>query len=93
MAAGGVSPKSWVTALVLALPMLIGPFGAHRFYVGKTGTAVAMLLLSIVGYATAAFVVGIFLAAGAGIWSLIDCIMIGTGKFTDKNGLLIKQKG
>ena len=66
--------KSKTTAAVLAF--FIGMFGAHRFYVGKTGSAVAILLLSL-------SVVGIAISS---IWVLIDFIMILAGNFTDKDG-------
>ena len=45
-------------------------FGAHRFYVGKIGTAVLMIVT----------------LGGLGIWALIDLIMIIIGSFTDKDG-------
>ena len=62
------SDKSRLVALLLA--WFLGVFGAHRFYVGKTGTAVAM----------------IFTFGGLGIWALVDIIMIAAGSFTDIDG-------
>ena len=50
--------------------MLLGVFGAHRFYVGKTGSGIAM----------------IFTLGGLGIWYLYDVIMIASGQFTDAQG-------
>lgn len=47
-----------------------GIFGAHRFYVGKTGTAI--LQLCTIG--------------GLGIWTMVDLIMIVVGAFTDSEG-------
>lgn len=44
--------------------------GIHRFYVGKIGTGVLMLLTF----------------GGLGIWSLIDFFRIVSGTFTDKDG-------
>ena len=66
------SAKGFVPTLLLCV--LLGGFGAHRFYVGKIGTAVLM----------------IFTLGGLGIWTLIDLIMIVTSKFTDKDGNVIK---
>jgi TM2 domain-containing membrane protein YozV len=69
-----MSNKSRTTALLLCL--FLGGFGAHRFYVGKTGTAVFQLILSL-------SFIGLFIS---GIWAFIDLIMIATGNFTDDKG-------
>jgi TM2 domain-containing membrane protein YozV len=82
------SSKSKTTAAILAF--LLGQLGIHRFYLGKVGTGVLQLLLAIVGYATIAVGVGIFVLWALGIWILIDFIMILMGKFKDKNGLPLK---
>jgi TM2 domain-containing membrane protein YozV len=66
------SGKSFVATLVLCL--LLGVLGVHRFYVGKIGTGIVMLLTM----------------GGFGIWTLIDLIMIAVQKFRDSDGLLIK---
>lgn len=58
------------------LLIFLGVFGAHRFYLGKTGTAAAMLALTIVGIATAVLVVGLLLLAAVGIWTLVDIFLV-----------------
>lgn len=60
--------KSFITTWILSL--LLGTFGADRFYLGKTGSGVAKLLT----------------AGGLGIWALVDLIMTLTGNTRDKEG-------
>jgi hypothetical protein len=69
----GPSQKSRGVALVLAA--LLGPFGAHRFYVGKTGTGVLMLCT----------------LGGAGLWYLYDLILVSGGSFRDAEGRLVSK--
>jgi Predicted membrane protein len=69
----GYVPKSWTVALVLNI--FLGFLGVHRFYVGKIGTGILMLLTG----------------GGLFIWDLIDLIMICANKFTDKQGYLLKH--
>ena len=66
------SEKSFVATLVLCV--ILGGLGVHRFYVGKIGTGIVMLLT----------------LGGLGIWTLIDLIMIAVQKFEDSDGLPIK---
>ena len=74
--------KVWLAALLFCI--FLGVFGAHRFYVGKTQTAVAMLLITLLtGWI---FGLGFYITA---IWSVIDLIMIATAQFTDGNGKVL----
>ena len=86
-----VSQKSRLVLLLLTL--FLGEFGAHRFYAGKTGTAIVMLILAILGYATMIIIVGFAFLTAVGIWNIIDLIMVITGSFKDKEGKLIKSWG
>jgi TM2 domain-containing membrane protein YozV len=62
------SQKSPIVTLLLCL--FFGVFGFHRFYVGKIGTGLLMLIT----------------AGGLGIWYLVDLIFIVSNKFEDKHG-------
>jgi TM2 domain-containing membrane protein YozV/predicted RNA-binding Zn-ribbon protein involved in translation (DUF1610 family) len=87
--AGDISPKSRVAATLFA--WFLGIFGAHRFYVGKTGTAVAMLVLAIVGFATLWLFVGTIFLIAVGIWAFVDFIFAVTGNMRDRDGKLIQK--
>jgi len=73
-----ISEKNRTATFLFAF--FFGTLGIHRFYVGKTGSGIAMLLLtlSILGLVVTAF------------WALIDWIMVACGSFKDGEGKLIK---
>lgn len=58
-------------SLAYVLLFLLGIFGAHRFYLGKYGTAVTQLVLTILGFLTAFFTFGLLIWI-VFIWVLID---------------------
>lgn len=82
-------------SVALALCIFGGGFGAHRFYVGKTGTAIAQAALVVTawivliasfasdssGEGGAAFASVLFMAAG--VWVIVDLVRIATGRFLD----------
>ncbi|XIH10950.1 hypothetical protein C1N87_31515 (plasmid) [Priestia aryabhattai] len=67
-----MSDKNWVVTLLLCV--FLGSLGAHRFFVGKVGTGILMLIT----------------CGGLGIWYLIDLIIIIMGNFKDKEGNAIQ---
>ncbi len=67
-----ISEKGFVPTILLCF--FLGALGVHRFYVGKIGTGILMLLT----------------LGGLGIWTLIDFIIIVCGNFKDKSGKMIK---
>ena len=81
----GKEGKSKIAAGILAL--FFGAYGVHNFYLGYTGKAVTQLVLTIIGFITFIFIVGIFITAAVGIWAFIEAIMIFTGGISkDANG-------
>ena len=69
---GLVSERSRLAAALMAF--FLGWLGVHRFYVGKTGTAILMVMT----------------VGGFGIWATIDLIMILAGAFTDDGGRTLR---
>jgi TM2 domain-containing membrane protein YozV len=68
-----ISLKSRLVVTLLA--WFLGVFGAHRFYLGKIGTALLML----------------FTLGGLGIWALVDFVFAVAGIMEDKEGRQIKN--
>ena len=67
-----VSDKSRAIALVLG--GVLGPFGAHRYYVGKIGTGILQTIT----------------LGGLGLWWLYDMVLITCGSFRDRDGRRVK---
>ena len=68
-----ISPKSRLATTLLAF--FLGEFGVHRFYLGKIGTGILMIVT----------------LGGFGIWAMIDFIFALAGIMRDKEGKLIKN--
>lgn len=66
------SDKNYFVTVLLCF--FLGTLGIHRFYVGKIGTGILMLVT----------------AGGLGIWWLIDFIIALFAQFRDKQRRLIK---
>ncbi|WP_413154759.1 TM2 domain-containing protein [Bartonella sp. cb54] len=62
--------------LLAVICLCFGTLGIHRFMVGKIGTGILMLILTITLF-------GVFISW---VWVFIDLILIISGNFTDKNG-------
>ncbi len=63
------------------IALFFGTLGIHRMIVGKVGTGIVMLLLTL----------SLFGMLITGVWALVDIIMLATGNFKDKEGKVIKD--
>lgn len=68
------SKKSAVVAYLLWF--FVGMFGAHRFYLGRTGSAALMLIGTILSALLTVVVIGLIGIAIIGIWVLVDAFLI-----------------
>ncbi|MFC7705108.1 TM2 domain-containing protein [Plastorhodobacter daqingensis] len=66
--------KSPVVAYLLWF--FTGGLGGHRFYLGRTGSGLAMLGLTLVGLLASAILIGFIPLAIVGIWLLVDAFLI-----------------
>lgn len=79
---GRTSDKSKVVGGILGI--LLGAFGAHNFYLGYKGKAIAQLLLTLLSC--------FLLSPITSVWGFIEGIMILAGSIkTDGNGLPLKD--
>ena len=94
----GMGVKKWITALLLIIFTGCG----HRFYIGKIGTAILMLLLQlfspifcIIGVLDDDFfgigIVGGLMYSGYFIWWIVDFIRVCTRNLKDKRGYQLKK--
>ncbi|MGU2032036.1 TM2 domain-containing protein [Pseudomonas aeruginosa] len=65
-----VSNAQKSTGTAYLLWFFLGGFGAHRFYLGKTGTAVTQLIITLIGCFT------LFPLIITGIWWIVDAFLI-----------------
>lgn len=66
--------KNFTTALLLSI--FLGALGVDRFYLGKVGTGLLKLFISIISLGLLSW-----------IWWLIDIILIATGSMKDSNNI------
>lgn len=89
--------KNKLIALLLCL--FVGWLGVHRYYMGRVGSGVAMLLLYLTGFVAFLFTIryrGLYVLAamafiGYFVWWIIDLISIATGKMKDGEGRELRE--
>ena len=92
-----ISPKRRIVALILSI--LLGIYGAHRFYAGKLKTGFLQLIVTLsiafLNYKIESdsdlFIISGIISGIVFLWAFIDFILICIGRFKDKNGARIKN--
>lgn len=74
--------------LAYALWFFLGTMGGHRFYAGRTGTAVAMLAITVASFLLMFVFVGFVTIFITAVWALVDAFLI-PGWIRDHNNRLI----
>ncbi len=64
------------TGIAYLLWFFFGMFGAHRFYIGETGTGVAILLITVFSFFLMFVAIGFFTIFISSIWVFIDLFLI-----------------
>ena len=72
---GPVDPSDKSRGIATALAVVLGPFGAHRFYVGRARSGA--LMAATLG--------------GLGLWWLYDLIVVAAGDFRDVEGRRVSR--
>jgi TM2 domain-containing membrane protein YozV len=78
--------------LLLAYVLLIflGSLGIHRFYLDRKGSAIAQLLLSVIGWITVFIIIGFIPLAIVYIWLFVDLFLI-PGMVNRENEIIEKE--
>ena len=79
--------------LAYLLWFFLGMFGAHRFYLGHTGTGAAILVLTIASILLSAVVVGLVLIVIPAVWVLVDALLIPGMVRAHNNNLAVNLSG
>jgi TM2 domain-containing membrane protein YozV len=68
----------------------LGGFGAHRFYLGRTQSAIAMLVIYILSWILTFVGVGLIGLAAIGIWWIVDAFLL-PAMAREKNQALVQR--
>lgn len=64
------------TGLAYVLWFFVGWIGVHRFYLGQTGTGIAMAIISVLSWITVFIGIGLVGFVIIGIWWIVDVFLI-----------------
>jgi TM2 domain-containing membrane protein YozV len=76
--------------LAYILWFFLGWFGLHRFYLGRTGSAIGVLVLHALSWLTHFILIGFVGFAILAVWWVIDALLI-PGMTRDYNNRLIAE--
>ena len=79
-------------AVAYLLLLFVGLFGAHRFYLGRTGSAIVMLVLALLSFVLTLVAVGMIGILGLYVWVFVDLFLV-PGIVRDFNNRLIASLG
>lgn len=69
-------PELKSTGVAYVFAVFLGQFGAHNFYLGRTGAAVGQLVLWLFGVLTTWLIIGGFMLLALVIWWIVDLCTI-----------------
>ncbi len=76
--------------LAYVLLIFLGSLGIHRFYLNRKGSAIAQLLLSVIGWITVFIIIGFIPLAIVYIWLFVDLFLI-PGMVNRENEIIEKE--
>lgn len=77
-------------ALAYILLIFLGQLGIHRFYLNRKGSAIAQLVLTIVGYLTVLVIIGFIPLVVVWVWIIVDLFLI-PNIFKEENSKIEEQ--
>ncbi len=99
-----MSPQDWQrwqwyenqkksVAVGYLLLIFFGCWGAHRFYLGRTGSAVTMLVITAASFVLMFVLIGFLTIFITTIWAFIDLFLIPSIAREENNRLLARMNG
>lgn len=74
------------------LGIIFGSLGVHKFVLGYNNEGIILLIATIIGYATACFIIGYFILLATGVIGLVEGIIYLTKTDDDFYNTYMKNK-